>query len=124
MKILVCEEDEVLMTALSFRLNKQGFEVIRIKSGRQVVETLLKHEPSLLVFDLETPPIPFLELLRMIRSSVQPWLPIMLIAPLEEEEYIMEALGLGVTDFILKPFKPAELVIRIRRALQHRMAEK
>lgn len=123
MKILVCEEEHVLLTALQFRLNKQGHEITIGKSGEETLALFQSNPPDLLVIDKETSDIGGVELVRKLRAEYNSKQPIILICKIEEDEEILEAMALGATDFVTKPFKPLELSLRIRKIFQERGIE-
>ncbi|TXB63161.1 response regulator transcription factor [Phaeodactylibacter luteus] len=113
-KILICEDEEILLTALKFRLQKQGYELTLASDGEEAKALLQSDPPDLLVTDISLPNISGTELVTFLRESQQKDTPVILIAPMDDEEAIAEAMRLGANDFVTKPFKPVELVIRIR----------
>ena len=118
MKILVCEEEQVLLTALQFRLNKQGHEITIGRSGEETLSLFKENTPDLVVIDKETSDIGGVDLVRRLRQELNAKQPIILICNIEEDEDILEAFALGATDFVTKPFKPLELSLRIRKIFQ------
>ena len=118
MKILVCEEEHVLLTALEFRLNKQGHEITIGRSGQETLDLFEQDRPDLIVIDKETSDIDGVDLVRKLRQDHGADQPIVLICKIEEDEEILEAFALGATDFVTKPFKPLELSLRIRKIFQ------
>ncbi len=118
MKILICEDEEIMLTALEFRLRKQGFEVLLAENGKIALEKIKAEKPDLIVADIMMPFITGLELIEFIRKDMRSALPIIVISALEHEDIVLEAFRLGATDFITKPFKPNELVLRIKRIFQ------
>lgn len=118
MKILVCEEEQVLLTALQFRLNKQGHEITIGRSGEETLTLFKENTPDLIVIDKETSDIGGVDLVRRLRQEMNAKQPIILICNIEEDEEILEAFALGATDFVTKPFKPLELSLRIRKIFQ------
>ena len=118
MKILICEDEEIMLTALEFRLRKQGFDVIIAENGKIALEKIKEDKPDLIVADIMMPFVSGLELIEFIRKDMRNTLPIIIISALEHEETVLKAFRLGATDFIAKPFKPKELVLRIKRIFQ------
>ncbi len=118
MKILICEDEEIMLTALEFRLRKQGFEVILAENGKVALQKLKEDPPDLVVADILMPFVSGLDLIEFIRKDLRNALPIIIISALEHEEVVLEAFRSGATDFITKPFKPDELVLRIKRIFQ------
>ena len=118
MKILICEDEEIMLTALEFRLRKQGFDVIIAENGKIALEKIKEDKPDLIVADIMMPFVSGLELIEFIRKDMRNTLPVIIISALEHEETVLKAFRLGATDFITKPFKPNELVLRIKRIFQ------
>ena len=123
MKILICEDEEIMLTALEFRLRKQGFEVVLAKDGRQAIQKVQDELPDVLVADIMMPYVTGLELITFIREEMKSDLPIIIISALENDEVVLNAFRLGATDFITKPFKPNELILRIKKILQEAETE-
>ena len=117
-KILICEDEEILLTALKFRLQKQGYELFLAADGKEARELIEKEKPDLIVTDIDVPKISGMELISLVRNDMEMSVPIVIIAPLENESIILEAMQKGADDFVTKPFKPVELVLRIRRIFQ------
>jgi len=64
------------------------------------------------------------KLIAYIRGKLKCEAPIILLAPIEkDDEEVLESFRLGVQDFVTKPFKPTELILRIKRVLQVRGIE-
>jgi len=118
MKILICEDEEILLTALEFRLRKLGYEVVLAKDGQEALQLIPQHKPDLIIADVQMPHVTGLELIEKVRTGMQSDLPIIVISALEHDEFVLEALKLGANDFVTKPFKPAELVLRVQRVFQ------
>ncbi len=113
-KILICEDEEILLTSLKFRLQKQGYSLLLAADGQRAKEIIDYDEPDLIITDLGVPKVSGLELIRYVRQELKLPTPIIVIAPLEDEASILEALSAGGDDFVTKPFKPVELVLRIQ----------
>lgn len=118
MKILVCEDEEILLTSLEFRLRKQGFEVILAADGKEALEKIKTESPDLVVADIMMPHVTGLELTSCVRKKMKSDLPIIIISALGNDEMVLKAFALGANDFISKPFKPSELVLRIKMVFQ------
>ncbi len=118
MKILICEDEEIMLTALEFRLRKQGFEVLIAENGKIALEKIKVEKPDLVVADILMPFVTGLELIEFVRKDMRNALPIIVISALEHEDVVLEAFRMGATDFIAKPFKPNELILRIKRIFQ------
>ncbi len=118
MKILICEDEEIMLTALEFRLRKQGFDVVKAEDGKSALEKFNQDSPDLIVADVMMPHITGLELVSYLRDEKKSDVPIIIISALEQDEIVLEAFRLGATDFITKPFRPNELILRIKKIFQ------
>lgn len=120
MKILICESEEVLLAAIEFRLRKQGYGVAFCKKKSSVLEQLIKENPDLVLVDLDMGKQTGLEIIQQIKVE-KPAVSILMLADPEEEEKIIQGFEIGINDFLSKPFKPAELIIRVQRILDQRI---
>jgi len=118
MKVLICEDEEIMLTALEFRLRKQGLEVLVAEDGKQALQKIKDHSPDIIVADIMMPFVTGLELISFVRGDMKSSLPIIIISALENDEVVLEAFRLGATDFVTKPFKPNELILRIKKIFQ------
>lgn len=123
MKILICEDQEILLTALQFRMRKVGYKAIIAKDGKEALATFDQEKIDLVVADLLMPRMTGLELIQQIRAKDEQ-VPIIVISPIDHEEEILNAFELGANDFVAKPFKPRELILRIKRLFQDQAIEK
>jgi len=117
MNILVCEQEDILLTALEFRMNKQGYKTLRAKSGAEALEIMATGEANLMVTDADAGDMSGLDLIKQVNAS-NPDMPIILISKMEDDEEMLDAFRSGANDFITKPFNPVELVLRIRKIFQ------
>jgi two-component system response regulator VicR len=121
MKILIYEDEEIMLTALEFRLRRQGYTVVKAEDGREAMEKLRTEKPDLIIADIMMPHVSGLELIQHIRTDLNDKeTPVIVISALEYDEIVLEAFRLGATDFITKPFKPYELILRIKRIFQEK----
>jgi two-component system, OmpR family, response regulator VicR len=118
MKILICEDEEIMLTALEFRLRKQGFISELAEDGKQAMEMLQREIPDLIVADIMMPYVTGLQLISYVRTELKSDVPIIVISAMDDDDTVLEAFRLGANDFIAKPFKPNELVLRIKRIKQ------
>ncbi len=118
MRILICEDEEIMLTALQFRLQKQGYDVILAEDGKEAMEKLETESPDFMVADIMMPYVTGLELISHVRTVKNSQMPIIIISALDNDDTVLEAFRLGANDFIAKPFKPNELILRIKRLEQ------
>ncbi len=106
------------MTALEFRLRKAGLQAVRATDPSDALRKIRTHVPDMLITDVEIGQESGTELVQDIRTVLNSNIPIILISGIEREESILKGIELGANDFITKPFKPMELVLRIKRIFQ------
>lgn len=118
MKVLICEDEEIMLTALEFRLRKQGFSVLKAQDGKEALGIIESESPDLIVADLMMPYVTGLDIIKHLRDERDNDIPVIIISALEQEEVILAAFKEGAADFITKPFRPNELILRIKRIFQ------
>ena len=82
------------------------------------MEKIKSESPDLIVADIMMPQVTCFELITFVRKKMKSDLPIIMISALGNDDTVLEAFRKGATDFISKPFKPSELVLRIRMVFQ------
>lgn len=117
-QILVCDDDQLLLDLLSFRLEAKGFAVETASDGSEAWDKLNRVRPAAVVLDVMMPIVNGLEVLRRIRESANlADLPVIVLTARRQERDIVGALDLGASDFLCKPFIPDELVARLNRLI-------
>ena len=118
-KILIIEDDELIIKILKFILNKEGYQLSVVMVGLSAVEQIHSINPDMVITDLMLPYKSGLEVIRFVKENFEKT-PIIVLSSLGEEEHsVSEAFKLGADDFIAKPFNPNELVLRVKRLLNH-----
>ncbi|MEJ7778536.1 MAG: response regulator [Daejeonella sp.] len=115
MKILIAEDDELILKTLEYRLKKDGYQVITARDGREALEKIETQQPDLVISDIMMPYASGLEIIGTLREKYQKKIPIIILTTMGQEDIVLEAFKLGADDFITKPFSPNELSIRVRR---------
>jgi DNA-binding response OmpR family regulator len=114
--ILLCEDDELMLAALEYRLKKLGYTVTHAKTHQEAANKIALLQPALIVVDLFMPNLTGLDFIAACRKNY-PLLPIIAMSAHEEADNLLKALSLGANDVIFKPVNPAELMLRTRRLL-------
>lgn len=117
MKILVCEDDFMMIKAIEHKLQRDGYEVEVANDGRVAAEKIKSNTYDLIITDLLMPFTGGLELINMTRNELEKETPIIVLSKVGNEDTIIEAFKLGADDYLTKPFSPNELSIRVRRFL-------
>ncbi|KPK65192.1 MAG: hypothetical protein AMK73_03695 [Planctomycetes bacterium SM23_32] len=115
MKVLVAEDDPVTRRLLEATLQKWGYEVASVRSGREAEEALRKGEARLAICDWMLPEVSGPELCRRIRSAEGGALVyIIILSARDSREDLVEGLRAGADDYVIKPFDRQELEVRVR----------
>jgi DNA-binding response OmpR family regulator len=117
MKILVAEDDAIMMATIQYQLKKEGYEVNTANNGREAMLAFEQEIPDLVITDIIMPYTSGLEFIGFIRSAHNP-IPVLVLSALDEEDTVLEAFNLGADDFLTKPVKPGELSVRVKRLLK------
>lgn len=115
--ILVAEDDPIVAKLLSHTLTRRGFNVHHALDGRQASRLVQSMAPPrLALLDLMLPYVSGFELITQIRAMPL-WseVPIIVLTSMSQEGSAVRALDAGANDYIVKPFRPDELVARVRR---------
>lgn len=120
MKILVCDDDVIMVKAIEHKLKSDGYEIDIAVDGIQASEKIAKNEYDLIMTDLLMPFFGGLELVNKVRNEMNLKVPIIVLTRIGNEDTIIEAFKLGADDYVTKPFSPNELSIRVRRLLIRR----
>lgn len=114
MKVLIAEDDELMLRTLEMRLKKDGHEVIVARDGRDALNRIDDSNPDLVISDIMMPYSSGMEIVAALRSR-ENYIPIIILSGMGQEDVVLEAFQLGADDFITKPFSPNELSIRVKR---------
>jgi DNA-binding response OmpR family regulator len=117
-RILVCDDDEMLVDLLVYRLESRGFEVLIARDGGQAIAMAENERPDAIVLDAMMPVMNGEQVLREFRSREQNRsIPVLMLTARRQERDIVGALELGANDYLIKPFIPEELISRLNRLL-------
>lgn len=117
LRALVVEDNEHVLYMLDFILRRAGYEVIAVDNGRDAQATIENVPPvDIIVLDLMLPYVSGYQLITNIRDDPE-WqhVPIIVVSGKVMEDDIVKALDLGANDYVTKPFRPEELLARMRR---------
>ncbi len=115
MKILVCEDDVMMLKMIELKLKKDGHEVFTATDGKRGAALIKENVFELVITDLLMPFLSGLELINIIRTELNQTMPLIVLSSVKFEETILKAFELGADDYIVKPFSPNELSIRVKR---------
>lgn len=120
MKILIAEDDEMMLKTMEFKLIREGYEVISCADGQEALLKIASEEPDLILSDIEMPLASGLDIVNRVKIELKLNIPIIILSSVGLEKTVLQAFELGADDFITKPFSPNELIVRIKRLLVKR----
>lgn len=119
MKILVCDDDEALVSMIRFKLTRENLgDITKAVDGREAKSLLKQEDFDLVITDIHMPFHSGLEITEYIRKELKKSTPIIVLSAEGLENTVLQAFEIGANDFITKPFSPAELAVRVRRILK------
>ncbi len=116
LKVLVVEDEPVLLETLAYNLGKQGYDVLSAADGYQAIALARKERPSLLILDVMLPGVDGLEVCRILRQEMT--VPILMLTARAEEVDKVVGLEVGADDYMTKPFSMRELMARVKAMLR------
>ena len=117
-RILVAEDDVTVSRLLVELLEKSGMNAQSVDNGNRVMPLILTGKFDLLLLDLLLPGKSGMDVLRELRKNSD--IPVVILSALSSEKDRIEGLLLGSNDYIIKPYYPREVLIRIQKILQER----
>jgi len=114
--IMVVDDEPRLVTLVEAYLTQEGFRVVTASDGRQALFLARQEKPDLIVLDIMMPEMDGYDFMRLHRKEQET--PIILLTARVEDDDKVLGLELGADDYLTKPFRPRELVARIRAVLR------
>lgn len=115
-KILVVDDDPAIAEMLTIVLEAEGFDPVAVMDGNDAVPTFEREQPDLILLDLMLPGMNGVDICRTIRQNST--VPIVMLTAKTDTVEVVLGLESGADDYITKPFKPKELIARIRARLR------
>ena len=117
-KVLICDDDPLLLRLMEYRLAAKGYEVVKATDGAEALSAVTAERPNIVVLDAMMPKSGGFEVLARIKGDPDlSATPVIMLTALKGEKYIVSALQNGADDYLVKPFIPDELLARLSRLL-------
>lgn len=116
-KVLLIDDDNVICTVAAHLLSEEGFTVITAQTATLGLEAVSEHQPDLVLLDVVLPDLNGYAVCQQIRQSA-PYLPIIMLTGLDDNDSIVQAYDHGATDFFAKPIQWKLLGYRINYILR------
>lgn len=111
-KILVVDDEPQISRVLKGYLENAGYRVVSALDGKTALSVFDREKPDFVILDLNLPGLDGLEICRTIRETSN--VPILMLTARSEEADRIIGLELGADDYIVKPFSPREIVVRVK----------
>lgn len=116
--VLVVEDDPKIRTLVKIYLTNEGYEVLEADNGIDAQEMIEKYDPCILILDLMLPGKSGEEICCWLRNDLESMMPVIMLTAKASEKSRIEGFKLGADDYVVKPFSPAELMVRIEAVLR------
>lgn len=117
--IYIIEDDEAISKLITLYMNKSDIDTKSFSDGETALEFLSYSKlPDLIILDLNLPGMSGFDFLKKFREQNDKSIPIVIVSARDQDEDIIESLGLGADDFVTKPFSPSVLVARVKANLR------
>ncbi len=119
-RILVAEDNKLILETICHKLTKDGYHVIKTADGKECTEYIKANpnEIDLLITDLYMPFLNGHEVINLVREELNLKIPILVLSADGAEDSVLKAFELGADDYVIKPFSLSELTIRLKKMLR------
>ena len=118
LNIMTVDDSSSMRQMISFTLKSAGYEVIEAVDGQDAIEKMNEYSVHMLITDINMPNLDGIELVRKVREhSVYRFIPIILLTTESQPSKKQEGKDAGATGWIVKPFKPDQLLAVVKRVM-------
>lgn len=125
--ILICEADPLVIELLVFHLQNKGYQIQTARDGREALDKIAQSVPDAIILAGMLPVIDSDEVLRALREGDLPIddcdVPVLMLSERTKDADIVRALNLGANDYILKPFSPVEVTVRLAKLMREHQVQ-
>lgn len=115
-RILVVDDEAILLETIAFQLERQGYEVVTSADGEDALNKAREHHPDLIILDIMLPKLDGFEVCRKLRQEMNT--PILMLTARDDEIDRVVGLEVGADDYLTKPFSMRELLARVKALLR------
>jgi DNA-binding response OmpR family regulator len=116
-RVLVADDDADIRDLVEFKLTQAGYAVEAVTDGISAWEAFVAEPPQLAVLDVMMPGLSGIDVLRKIRESEFPTVPVLLLSAKSRDSDVDTGFAVGADDYVIKPFSPRELLHRVNGML-------
>jgi len=122
-KLVVIDDDEAFLDYLGKHFAELGLNAVLVLDSDRAVEAVRQHRPDLVTLDILMPEPDGLKILQTLKADPElSTIPVIMVSAKGEEESLHQAFSLGAADYLIKPFRPAELNARVRKVLREHVS--
>ena len=114
--VLVVDDEARLVSLVEMYLTQSGFKVVTASNGREALSVAQRHDPDLIILDIMMPEMDGYEFMRVYRADHDT--PIILLTARVDSDEKVAGLESGADDYMTKPFRPRELMARVKAVLR------
>lgn len=116
-KILITEDDPLLVKMYKTKLESEGYEVYVGKDGQEGLEIAIKQTPDLIILDMMLPRLSGVDFLAKLRqSATSKDIPVIVLSNLSQEDEVERAKQYGVKDYLIKTnFTPSQVIAKVKQ---------
>ncbi|MFC1563278.1 response regulator transcription factor [candidate division KSB1 bacterium] len=116
--IVLAEDEPQIARLTTFKLEKEGFNVIWEKNGGDALNSVKNNKPDLVLLDVMMPVMDGYQVLKKIKEDENlKNIPVIMLTAKGQERDVVKGIEMGAEDYIIKPFRPAELTARVKKIL-------
>lgn len=118
-RILVVDDEPDIIALVAYHLARSGYRVSTASTGTEALQAAREDQPALIVLDLMLPELSGFQVLERVRGDkALADTPVLMLTARQDEPDRVQGLSLGADDYLVKPFSPQELVLRVRNILR------
>ncbi len=118
-KVLIVEDDEDILNLIAYNLQGAGMEPLKVRDGMEALKVARENLPDLIILDLMLPGMDGTEVCKILkREEGTRDIPVVMVTAKGEEMDRIVGLEIGAEDYIVKPFSPRELLLRVKTILK------
>jgi two-component system phosphate regulon response regulator PhoB len=122
-RVLVVDDEPDILALVTYHLARAGYRISTATTGTEALQAAREEQPSLVVLDLMLPELSGFEVLERMRGDkALAETPVLMLTARRDEPDRVKGLSLGADDYLVKPFSPQELVLRVRNILRRTRA--
>ena len=122
--VLIVEDDRDILNLLSFTIQNQGYHALQSRQGEEGLQMARTHRPDIILLDLMLPGMDGITVCRELKARMETArIPVIMLTAKGEEYDRILGLETGADDYVVKPFSPRELMLRVEAVLRRSKQE-